>query len=120
MPKLHISGQIFPDEIDLSIMDWLDQFAPFGPGNMRPVFLLEDAQVVGHAQIVGSNHLRMQIRAKKTTDCIGFGMANFKREIENSGEPVNLTFVMERNHYYGYPKLQLRLKDIQIGNWKAS
>ncbi len=120
VPKLHISGQIFPDEIDLSIMDWLDQFAPFGPGNMRPVFLLEDAQVVGHAQIVGSNHLRMQIRAKKTTDCIGFGMANFKREIENSGEPVNLTFVMERNHYYGYPKLQLRLKDIQIGNWKAS
>ena len=118
VPKLELSVQIFAEEIDMSIIDWLDQFAPFGPANSRPVFLLEDVKIIGKPQYVGSDHLRMQIRCKKPVDVIGFGMAKYRNLIEETDEPVHIAFVMERNHYYGFPKLQLRLKDIAIGDWK--
>ncbi len=122
VPKIEIDAQVFPEEIDLDLMEWLNMFAPYGPGNMRPIFVLEDAQIVGFPQIVGSDHLRMQIRTKNrhTVDVIGFSMARFRKPImETTDRAVNLCFVLETNSYYGYPKLQLRLRDIVVGDWRT-
>ncbi|MCD6531737.1 single-stranded-DNA-specific exonuclease RecJ, partial [bacterium] len=62
IPQLSIDAKIDPDEIDLNLIKWLDLFAPYGPDNMRPVFLIENAQLAGEPKIVGTNHLRFRIK----------------------------------------------------------
>ncbi len=120
VPQLYIDARILPEEIDLNLVNWLDLFAPFGPENMRPVFLIENADVVGEPQVVGTNHLRMRIRnSNRTLDVIGFGFGDMKESISMRTRPVHLAVVIEKNTYYGEPDVQLRIKDIKLGNWRS-
>jgi hypothetical protein len=81
---------------------------------------MEDVDIIQPVKIVGNNHLRFRVKAgqNKAVDVIGFGMGDLKAKIENAIEPVSLAFVIENNSYYGFPQLQLRLKDIKIGDWR--
>jgi len=86
---------------------------------MRPIYLLENSQIIGPTKVVGNNHLRFKVRNNdRAFDAIAFGMGDMKTKVENAIEPVHLAFVMESNNYYGYPQLQLRIKDIKIGDWR--
>jgi len=119
IPRLHIDAKIMPEEIDLDLIKWLELYAPHGPENMRPVFLIENAEIVGEPRIVGSNHLRFKIRnSRKAIDTIGFGFGEFKNSISMRTRPVNLAVVIEKNTYFGGPDVQLRIKDIKLGNWR--
>jgi len=119
VPQLHIDAKILPEEIDMNLLKWLELFAPHGPENMRPIFLIENADIVGEPRIVGSNHLRLKIRnSSRIIDAIGFGFGNFKQSISMRTRPVNLAVVIEKNTYYGEPDVQLRIKDIKLGNWR--
>ncbi len=117
--QLSIEAKITAEEINLNLIDWLELFAPHGPNNMRPIFLLEDVDILGEPRIVGSNHLRFKIRAKNNLlDVIGFNFGDFKERITMRSRPVNLAVVIEKNTYYGQPDVQLRIKDIKLGNWR--
>jgi len=116
IPSIQIDAKLDADDINMETLNWLNLFTPYGPKNMRPIFMLENADILRPTKIVGSNHLRFRVRnSKKAYDVIGFGFGDWRDKIENTDEPVNLVFVMETNTYYGYPQLQLRLKDIKIG-----
>ncbi|MCD6531586.1 single-stranded-DNA-specific exonuclease RecJ, partial [bacterium] len=98
---------------------WLDLFAPYGPDNMRPVFLIENAQLAGEPKIVGTNHLRFRIKnSHGTLDTIGFGFGEYRDPISMRTRPLNLAVVVEKNTYFGEPEVQLRIKDIKLGNWR--
>ena len=119
IPQLSIDAKIDPDEIDLNLVKWLDLFAPYGPDNMRPVFLIENAQLAGEPKIVGTNHLRFRIKnSHGTLDTIGFGFGDYKEPISMRARPLNLAVVVEKNTYFGEPEVQLRIKDIKLGNWR--
>ncbi|MCD6501717.1 hypothetical protein J7L01_03875, partial [bacterium] len=75
--------------------------------------IIRPTRVVGKKQ----NHLRFRTRnGRKAVDAIAFGFGDMKPKIDNAIDPVNLAFVIESNDYYGYPQLQLRIKDISIGD----
>lgn len=119
VPQLRIDAKIQADEIDMKLLKWLELFAPHGPDNMRPVFLLENANIVGEPRIVGTNHLRLKIKNdKRILDAIAFRFGEFKQPISMRTRPVNLAMVIEKNTYYGEPDVQLRIKDIKLGNWR--
>ena len=84
------------------------------------IFFLQSADIIRPTKIVGKNHLRFKVlNSKQGFDAIAFGMGDMKPLIDNAIEPVHLAFVIESNNYYGYPQVQLRIKDIKIGDWKA-
>lgn len=119
-PQLRIDAPIRADEITNDLLDWLKLFSPYGPKNMRPIFLLENAKIQYPVKIVGNNHLRFRVLGQnKAIDAIGFSMGDMKARVENAIDPVNLSFVIEPNTYAGFTQLQLRLKDIKIGDWRA-
>jgi len=119
IPQLSIDAKINPDEIDLNLIKWLDLFAPYGPDNMRPVFLIENAQLANEPKIVGTNHLRFRIKnSHGTLDTIGFGFGEYRDPISMRTRPLNLAVVVEKNTYFGEPEVQLRIKDIKLGNWR--
>ncbi len=89
-------------------------FAPFGPQNMRPVFVSNNVQVVGTPSIVGVNHLRFRIRQDNCVlDVIGFGMGELLYRLTPGDTNLDIAYIIEENEYMGRKSIQLRVKDLR-------
>ncbi|MCK4461459.1 MAG: single-stranded-DNA-specific exonuclease RecJ [candidate division Zixibacteria bacterium] len=114
-PKLHIDLEIELTDINDNLMQTLEEFSPFGPQNMRPVFLTRNCEVVGQPYMVGKNHLKMRVRkGDPVFDVIGFGFGQMANLISSKGCLVDLVYVVEYNTYNEITRKQLRLKDIKL------
>ncbi len=114
-PKLHIDLEIELTDINDHLMQTLEEFSPFGPQNMRPVFLTRNCEVVGQPYVVGKNHLKMRVRkGDPVFDVIGFGFGQMAHQISSKGCLVDLAYVIEYNTYNEVTRKQLRLKDIKL------
>ena len=95
----------------------LQQMAPFGPSNNRPVLMLKGVVDNGRGRLIGNDqsHLKLALTNKeggKVFDAIGFGMAHHFPKIKNK-ELFDICFVLEENEWNGNTNLQLRIKDIR-------
>lgn len=114
VPTLSIDAEIRLDDIDPGFMKLLKLFAPFGPQNMRPVFVSRHLQVVGNASIVGKNHLKFKVRQEhKVFDVIGFNMGELYYRLGPGENNLDLAYVVEENEYMGRKSIQLRAKDLR-------
>jgi single-stranded-DNA-specific exonuclease len=113
-PRLMIDGEIRLQEIDGRFMKFLDALAPYGPQNMRPVFVARELRVVGTPQIVGNNHLRFFVTQNdKKLDCIGFNLGDLLPRLRNGRADLEMAFLVEENTWQGRTTIQLRVKDIR-------
>jgi single-stranded-DNA-specific exonuclease len=113
-PKLRIDLELELSEITAEFMNVLEMFSPFGPMNMRPVFLTRNCEIIGRPQVVGNNHLRMRVRkGKGIFDVIGFGFGELLPQL-SSGSLVDLVYSLEYNTYNGETSIQIRLKDLRL------
>jgi len=77
IPKESVSGIIDTDEIDLELLNMIESFEPFGEANLRPSFLIKDAEVVS-IKLMGADksHSRIEIRQyphqRKTLEIVAF------------------------------------------------
>jgi single-stranded-DNA-specific exonuclease len=115
VPKLFVDAEIELDQIDSKFVDVLEMFSPFGPMNMRPVFLTRNLEVVGQPYKVGRNHLKMKVRkGEKVLDVIGFGFGEMVRPLSMRAGTIDMAYVIEYNHWNGVARIQLRVKDIRF------
>lgn len=117
IPEVKIDSKISLCEVTPKFIRVLDQFAPFGPGNMRPVFLAEDVKVVANPRIVGTNHFVTsfcQNGGDKIYDAIGFNLGKFVYEVDKDNDLVDIVFTIEKvvRDSRTYP--QIRVKDVRI------
>ena len=96
----------------------LKQFAPFGPGNMKPVFISSNVQLASPAQLVGkqnNNHLKFSVvqQGSYAFDCIAFGLGNLKDKLV-PGIPFDICYTIEENTWREKTSIQLNIKDIRI------
>ncbi len=113
-PKLRIEGEVRLSEINSRFYKFLKLLAPFGPQNIRPVFLSQKIQVVGTPVIVGNNHLKFKVRQDGVVlDAIGFNLGDLIYRIEPGENNLDMTYVIEENTYLGRTTLQLRVKDLR-------
>lgn len=106
-------------EITPKFVRILDQFSPFGPGNMRPVFIAEDVEIVSQPRKVGVNHIVVSLRQNDTDkifDSIGFNLGHFVPLIDKDKNLIDIIFTIEQVSRDGRTYPQLRLKDIKIKN----
>ncbi len=118
VPKLLIDAEMELEQINPELVRVLDKLAPFGPQNMRPVFLTRNLSIWGEPYVVGNNHLRF--RVKKTGpvfDCIGFGMGDLLKLLLMKGVRIDLAYVVETNFWNDTYKIQLRVKDMRVSNF---
>ncbi|MCP4581689.1 MAG: single-stranded-DNA-specific exonuclease RecJ [candidate division Zixibacteria bacterium] len=117
IPKLQIDSELELEAVDDNLVNVLEQFAPFGPQNMRPVFVTYQCEVVGTPHRVGSNHLKFKVRrGGQVFDCIGFGLGDFLKMMHTRPTFVDIVYVLEFNNWNGADKIQLRIKDIRLSN----
>ena len=116
-PELAIDSILKFSEITPKFLRILDQFAPFGPGNLRPIFLAEDVEVSNTPRVVGNNHLLLCVKqkeSKKIFDCIGFNMGEHYEKIIRNSSDIDIVFTIDKTVRDGRTFPQFKLKDIKF------
>ncbi|MHB8579288.1 MAG: single-stranded-DNA-specific exonuclease RecJ [Ignavibacteriaceae bacterium] len=116
-PEIHIDSKLKFSEITPKFLRIMEQFAPFGPGNMRPVFLSEGVEVVNTPRIVGTNHLVMSLKqagCDKNFDAIGFKMGEYLNIVNSHSSLIDIVYNIDKNERDGRIFTQLKLKDIKL------
>ena len=87
---------------------------PFGAGNPEPMFAVKGLAIM-EARVVGEKHLKMTVRQGRSLpfDSIGFGMKSLSEQGLTLNQPVDLAFTPEINHWNGYDRIQLRIRDMR-------
>lgn len=115
-PELNIDLQIDLNRIDHKLYRIISQFAPFGPGNMTPVFMTQGVQDTGWGKCVGEDDKHLRFTAKQGASnpfvCIGFGLGG-KLEVIKNQNSFDAAYTIDENHWNGNVSLQLKLKDIK-------
>ena len=111
---LSIDGELAFSEIDDKFMRILKMMAPFGPQNMRPVFMSSNVQVVGNVSVVGKNHLRFRASQDGIIfDTIGFNLGGLLHRVTSNPKDLEIAYLVEENEWQGRISTQLRIKDIR-------
>lgn len=114
VPEVEIDAELKLADIKQPLYNIVRQFEPFGPHNMRPVFVSRMVyDFRGNSRIVKEQHLRLVIHQHNgiTVDGIGFGMAD-KYPIVTQG-PFDVVYTLDENEYNGKTSLQMRIIDIK-------
>ena len=115
-PELKIDLEINFNEIDNKLHRILSQFAPFGPGNMTPVFMTQGLTDTGWGKCVGEDDKHLRFTATQNFNekfvCIGFGLGE-KLELIKGKKRFSAAYTIDENHWNGNVSLQLKLKDIK-------
>ena len=105
------------DHVTWETQRLVEQLAPFGIENPKPLFLFEGIEIKG-VKAFGKekNHLELQFENSvgKRIPAIGFFISqdNFKTPVEE-GNFINLFATLEKSMFSGRPELRLRIVDIQ-------
>lgn len=116
-PEIAIDTELDLEDITPKFYRILKQFAPFGPGNMSPVFLTRNLTDTGFGKCVGADktHLKCQVKQEGSNvkfDVIGFNLGE-KLDLIEQGKKFEAVFSLDENTWNGNTTIQLRLKDIR-------
>ena len=114
IPEIVIDSSISFDTINPPFYKILCQMEPFGPDNMRPVFVSRRVRNTGWSKIVKENHLRFVLEQNncKITG-IGFNMAE-KMPLLLAGKPLDVVYKIDENEWNGEKSLQLKVIDVRL------
>jgi single-stranded-DNA-specific exonuclease len=112
--QIQIDAELELDNIDAKFFRILNQFAPFGPENMSPVFITKNVYVSGNAGLVGGNHIKMAVtQGAAVFSCIGFNLAEYLPLLKKD-VPFDICYSIEENIWRETRSIQLNIKGIRI------
>jgi len=112
-PEIQIDAEINFSEVNTSLYRILQQMEPFGPENMRPVFVARKVKNTGYSKMVKEQHIRFALRQNNTTlNGIGFHLKHLFPMVD-SNDWLDVVFTLDENEYNGQVNLQLRVLDVQ-------
>ncbi len=116
IPTINVDSILNLEDINNRMIDFLNALEPFGPGNMRPVFVSNNLLVDGIPKLLGKNQdvIKFSVKKNKTLfESIGFNMLNqYEKLIKNC--PIDIAYVIGENEFNGKKTIQLELKDIKV------
>ncbi|HAO47029.1 MAG TPA: single-stranded-DNA-specific exonuclease RecJ [Chitinophagaceae bacterium] len=111
IPEINIDAEISFKDITRNFYDIIGQMEPFGPENMRPVFVARKVLDTGYSKVVKEDHLRVVVKQDQYSFTgIGFNLA---AKFPLLKKPANLVFTLDENEWNGSTSLQLKLIDIR-------
>lgn len=115
IPVIEIDAEISFADIKMSFMNLLKQFAPFGPHNMKPVFITKNVTNAGYSKAVGKDEAHLKVHLKDAlgfeANGIGFKMGDKIEMVKN--QSIDICYTIEENEWNGNTTLQLMVKDIR-------
>lgn len=114
-PEITIDAEIELSEITPKLFRILEQMAPFGPQNMKPVFKSSCVRDNGYGKQVGADktHLKLNVFQgdnKQTFGAIGFNLGDKLEHVQND---FDIVYTLDENVWNGHKSIQLVLKDLK-------
>ena len=114
IPRIDVDLELELSAISARFYKVMRQMAPFGPGNMTPVFTTHGVHVAGRPTIMKEKHIKFEVYQGDSPSftAVGFGMAHHYPDLM-TGKPFSICYCVEENNFRGKQSLQLYLKDIK-------
>lgn len=116
IPEIIIDAEIKLNDIRQTFFNILSQMEPFGPENLRPVFITRNVIDTGWSKIVKEEHLKFSVKQDNAViNGIGFNLAG-KYSLLEKKEPVDIVYKIDENEWQDRKTLQLRVIDVRLSN----
>ena len=114
IPEIIIDTEVAFSSMKRAFYDILTQMEPFGPENMKPVFIARNVWDTGYSRIVKELHVRFVVKqGNMSFTGIGFNLAE-KFQLLRMQKPIDLVFTLDENEWNGNTSLQLKIIDLRI------
>lgn len=112
-PEIKVDAVLDFKHINTGFYNIIKQMEPFGPENMRPVFITRKITDTGWSKIVKEKHLRVVVQKDGITlTGIGFNMAD-KYVLLADKKPVDILYTLDENEWNDKVSIQLKVVDIK-------
>ncbi|CAN5656774.1 single-stranded-DNA-specific exonuclease RecJ [soil metagenome] len=112
-PEIVIDAEVTFKDITEIFYKIICQMEPFGPDNMRPVFIAKQVYETGYSRIVKEAHIKFSLKQENyTMEGIGFGLSH-KFNLLQPNIPIDVVFTLDENEWNGEKKLQIRVIDLR-------
>ncbi len=114
IPEIEIDAEIKLADIKQPMFNIIKQFEPFGPTNLRPVFITKNVyDYRGYSKVVKEQHIKFVVHQHngEIIDGIAFGMAEKYSIVQNGA--FDIVYSLDENEYNGVTKLQMKVIDIR-------
>lgn len=118
IPEIEIDAEIRLSDIKQPFYNIVKQFEPFGPSNLRPVFITKNVyDYRGYSKVVKEQHLKFVVHQHSglVLDGIGFCLAH-KADVVCNGKPFDMVYTIDECEYNGVWKLQVKVIDVKPSN----
>jgi single-stranded-DNA-specific exonuclease len=114
IPIINIDVEIPLSSLNKKLLLDLDELAPFGLGNPKPVFSSRNLKLRSLPQILRKGSVKMWVTDNKVTaEAIAFRMAD-SLPSDPLNQELDLAYSCNLNTYKGITSIQLQLKDLRI------
>lgn len=114
VPEIVIDAEISLRDIKQSFYEILCQMEPFGPENLRPIFIAKKVMDTGWSKVVKEQHIRFSLKQDNVIITgVGFGMAE-KFHLLQQKKALDIVFKIDENEWNGQKSLQLRMIDFRL------
>lgn len=114
IPEIIIDAALSFADINQTFYNIINQMEPFGPENMRPVFIAHKVMDNGWSKIVKEDHVKFSLRQNNIVfSGIGFNMAD-KFHLLQLQQPLDVVFTLDENEWNGNRTLQLKVIDVRL------
>ncbi len=114
VPEITIDAEISFENITKSFYNIITQMEPYGPGNLRPVFITKNVYDTSWSKIVKEQHVRFVLKQdEKVLTGIGFNMAE-KFYLLQMKKPLDIVYTIDENVWNNETSLQLKMIDFRL------
>lgn len=117
-PQIEVDAVLEFKDITPKFFRVLKQFGPFGPGNMKPIFVSKKVLDYGTSRLVGKDqeHLKLELvdsSSENVMNGIAFRMHEYNDHLK-ALNPLDICYTIEENSFNGNTSIQLMIRDIKI------
>jgi single-stranded-DNA-specific exonuclease len=114
VPELIINVEISFKDINKIFYKIIEQMEPYGPENMRPVFITKNVWNTSWSKVVKEQHIRFVVKnGNITLTGIGFNLAE-KFQLLQANKPIDIVYTIDENEWNGETNLQMKVIDFRL------
>lgn len=114
IPELLINAEISFRNVNFTFYNTITRMEPYGPENLRPVFITRNVRDAGYTKIVKEDHIRFVVKNDNLTlTGIGFNLAD-KFSLIEQNQPIDIVYTIDENEWNGNTSLQMKVLDFRL------
>ncbi len=122
IPEIQVDAEMMFSQMTLSTLQQIEQLAPFGQGNPRPVLCSSGVSLVGPPKRMGGGDRHLSVRLQQhgvTLRAVAFGQGEAADELAKLDGLLDVAFRPVINEYRGRRTVEMHLVDWRVSEIPA-